>query len=93
VGCSGVKAVGDIYELGISVTLSVLGDNKEKVEKNKSGNSNGASTKSTTSKGDDDKGVKTCGLNASGGVGLEFTRSTGKWSPTGVNFKCLTLGG
>jgi hypothetical protein len=81
VGCSGVKAVGDIYELGISVTLSVLGDNKEKVEKNKSGNSNGASTKSTstTSKGDDDKGVKTCGLNASGGVGLEFTRSsTGK---------------
>jgi hypothetical protein len=33
VGCSGVKAVGDIYELGISVTLSVLGDNKEKVRK------------------------------------------------------------
>ncbi|MBP9133968.1 MAG: hypothetical protein KBF75_08080 [Saprospiraceae bacterium] len=96
VGCSGVKAVGDIYELGISVTLSVLGDNKEKVEKNKSSISTGASTKSTstTSKGDDDKDVKTCGLNASGGVGLEFTRSsTGKWSPTGVNFKCLTLGG
>ena len=30
VDCSGVKAVGDNFELGIGITLSLLGDNKEK---------------------------------------------------------------
>jgi hypothetical protein len=74
VDCKGIKAVGDNFELGISVTLSLLGDNKEK-------------------KGEKEE-VKTCAINAKGGVGLAFSRNKdGRFVPDGVNFKCLALDG
>lgn len=74
VECYGVKAVGDKFELGIGITLSLLGDNKEK-------------------KGEKEE-VKTCGLNAKGGLGLEFSRNKeGRFVPDGIKFNCLALDG
>ena len=74
VGCTGIKAVGDNFELGIDITLSLLGDNKDK-------------------KGEKEE-VKTCAINAKGGLGLVFARnSQKKFVPKDIKFNCLSLDG